>query len=122
MAFFDRIRKKMPGNPASVAKTMLRAFRIYQNMNPGCSKEDALRYAIESRYKIIKAVNQDRIAWIIERSDCLETMVFLVFCEENDLIKFIDDDPHFLIQQIENDISEFFESNAPEESMFAAED
>jgi len=93
-----------------------------QDMHPDSPREDALRYAIESRYKIIKAINNDRIEWIIERSDCLETMVFLSFCEENDLIKFINDEPPPLIQQVEEDISEFFEKNAPEESMLGTED
>ena len=119
MGLFDKFRQNLPGGPTSVAKTMLNAYRKYIEFHPDCPKAESLRFAIESRYRIIKALDKDRIEWIIERSDCLETMVFLTFCCENNLIDKITDEPHPVIIQIEKDITEFFQKEAPEESAYS---
>ena len=122
MGFLDKFRKSIPGSPVSLAKITLKVFRSYREQNPDCLQEDAYRYVIETRYKIIKTVKQARIEWILERTDCLETLAFLTFLEENNLIKLIDMDDNGsgdpLIQQIGDDISEFFKQHAYEESYF----
>lgn len=118
MGLFDTFRQKLPGSPTSVAKIMLKAYVKHTALKPNSTKEEALRFSIESRYQILKVLDRNRIEWIIERSDCLETMVFLTFCCENNFIDEITDDPDPLILQIEKDISDFFQKEAPELSYF----
>lgn len=125
MAFFEKLKKRIPGGPVSVAKTMLKAFRQYKRLNPDCSREDAFRYTVESRYKILKSVNRERMEWILERTDCLETMVFWAFLEENNLTKHIDLEEGSvppIIEQISDDIEEFFTEEAPEEAVYTFSD
>ena len=121
MTFFDKMKKRIPGGSVSVAKTMLKAFRQYKRLNPDCSREDAFRYTVESRYKILKSVNKERIEWILERTECLETMVCLAYLEENNLTKYIDMEDGSappMIEQISDDIAEFFNEEVPEEAVY----
>jgi len=126
VGFFDKIKKSMPGSPVSVAKAMLKIYRSYKERNPYSSQEEAYRYTVETRYTILKTVSQDRIEWILERTNCLSTLVFLTFLEENNLTNLIDPDDSGrlppLIEQIGDDIEEYFERYAPEESYFGRED
>lgn len=75
MGFFEKLLRKGPGSPISIAKTVLNAYnRIYEN-SPLASKEEALRFAIESRYRIIQALKQDEIEDILKISNNLADLV-----------------------------------------------
>lgn len=127
MGLFDSIKRNMPGSPVSVAKTMLKIYRSYRRNNPHCSDHDAYRYTIETRYVALKPVSQDTVELILEKTDCLETLVFLTFCAENDLLNLLITSSNMhpsleqLFEKISNDLMVFFEKNAPNESYFGKE-
>ncbi|MBN1365556.1 MAG: hypothetical protein JW976_12170 [Syntrophaceae bacterium] len=110
MGFFDKLRKSMPGNPTSVAKTMLKIYTSYLAVNRDVSKADALRYCIESRYQMIKKMNQGEIEACLAKSDTLGDLVFLCIAKESPLrVK------HPYIKKTVEDLYTFFKEYAPEE-------
>jgi hypothetical protein len=110
MGFFDRFSKHIPGGPVSAAKAMLDAFNIYKARNPYARRHEALRYAIETRYKILKLMNQDEIEACLKRSKYLGDLVCCAIEKEN---------PAAVSEQFEDrtikDLYNFFNKNAPEE-------
>ncbi|MFH1351461.1 MAG: hypothetical protein ABII26_11090 [Pseudomonadota bacterium] len=110
MGFFDKLRKSIPGNPTSVAKTMLNVYTSYLDQNPGASRADALRYCIESRYQIIKKMDKYEIEKCLAEADSLGHLVFLCIAKESPLrTKY----PH-MKETVEN-LYKFFEEHAPDE-------
>jgi hypothetical protein len=110
MSLFDKLAKYIPGGPISIAKTMLRAFNLFKEENPNSMRDEGLRYAIESRYQIVKAMNSSEIESCLKSSKCLGDLVLCVIEKEN---------PVALSEHYENrtiiDLYEFFKKNAPEE-------
>jgi len=110
MGLFDKLMKYVPGGPVSIAKTMLRAHNRYKELNYNATRDEALRYAIESRYQIIKVMNKDEIESCLKHSSFLGDLVLCVIEKEI---------PAFLSGQIEdktiNDLYNFFKENAQKE-------
>lgn len=110
MGLFDRLLRNMPGGPTSVAKTMLRAYSTYRTEHTRSSKKDALRYAIETRYRIIKAMEPEKMESILSEADSLGHLVFLVVAHENPTVVH-----PVVMKQTVLDLYEFFEEHAPDE-------
>jgi len=68
MGFMDKILRNMPGGPKSIAKSMLRAYNLYLMANPNCEKEEARRYCVETRYKVMKILTQEQIEKCLSES------------------------------------------------------
>jgi hypothetical protein len=84
MGFFDKfLIKTVPGGPVSLAKAVLRAFNRFKEYNPFASKDEALRYAIESRCQIIKVMNLDEIEYGLEKNKNLCDLVLYIIEKEN---------------------------------------
>jgi len=112
MGFLDKIVRNMPGGPLSIAKSMLRAYNIYLRANPGCPKEDARRYCIETRYKVIKILNQDEIEKILtDTPPDLGILVYACIRRENPAAF----EYPFTTKTLD-DLCSFFTKNVPEES------
>jgi hypothetical protein len=107
---FDRLLRNMPGSPRSVAKTMLRAYTIYKTDHPKSSKKDALRYTLETRYKIIKAMEPEKMESILSEADTLGHLVFLVVDHENPTAAH-----PMMMKQTVVELYEFFKKHTPEE-------
>ena len=110
MGLFDRLLRNMPGSPTSVAKTMLRAYTTYKTDRPKSSKKDALRYAIETRYKIIKAMEREKMESILSKAETLGHLVFLVVAHENPAAAH-----PVMMKQTVVELYEFFKKHTPDE-------
>jgi len=110
MSFFDKLLRKIPGGSISVAETLLRAYKKYQAENPQGSKKDALRYVLETRYRIIKSMSSEEMESILEEADSLGHLTFLVVAHDNPVAA----KPMFMKQTV-LDLYGFFQVNAPEE-------
>jgi hypothetical protein len=110
MGLFDKLAKYIPGGPVSIAKTMLRAFNHYKEKNPNSTRDEALRYAIESRYQIVNVMNKEEIESCLKRTKYLGDLVFCVIEKENPVAL----SEHYEDRTI-NDLYEFFKKNALEE-------
>jgi hypothetical protein len=110
MGLFDKLLRNIPGSPTSVAKTMLRAYTTYKTDHPKSRKKDALRYAIETRYKIIKAMEPEKMESILSEADTLGHLVFLVVAHENPAAAH-----PVMMKQTVLDLYEFFKKHAPDE-------
>jgi hypothetical protein len=110
MSFFDKLLRKTPGGPISVAETLLRAYKKYQAENPQGSKEDALRYVLETRYRIIKSMSSEKMESILEEANALGHLTFLVVTHDYSVAA----KPMFMKQTV-LDLYKFFQVNAPEE-------
>lgn len=110
MGLFYKLLRNMPGSPKSVAKTMLRAYTSYKTDHPKSSKKDALRYALETRYKIIKAMEPEKMESILAEADTLGHLVFLVVAHDHPAAAH----PMFMKETV-LDLYEFFKKHAPDE-------
>jgi len=104
----NKLLRKMPGSPVSVAETILRAYTTYKSDHPDSSKADSLRYTLESRYQIIEAMKSDKRESILSEAKSLGHLVFLVVAHENPAATH-----PALMKQTVLDLYTFFEINAP---------
>lgn len=111
MGLFDRVLRKLPGNPVSAAKTLLKAYNSHMASNPDIDKKDAFRYCLESRYLILKTMKQHEIEECLEYCDDLGEIVFWAIAKENPIAA---NQPH--VQDTVNDLYSYFITVAPEES------
>lgn len=110
MGLFDRLLRTMPGSPTSVAKVMLRAYASYKTDHPESSRKDALRYTIETRYRIINAMDAAKMESILSEAESLGHLVFLVVAHENPAAAH----PATMKETV-LDLHGFFERHAPDE-------
>ncbi|MHC4074841.1 MAG: hypothetical protein ACYSRZ_00270 [Planctomycetota bacterium] len=110
MDFFDELLRKTPGDPISVAETLLRAYKKYQAENPQGSKKDALRYVLETHYRMIKSMSSEKMESILEEANALGHLTFLVVTHDYSVAA----KPMFMKQTV-LDLYKFFQVNAPEE-------
>jgi hypothetical protein len=110
MGLFERFLRRMPGSPTTVAKTMMRAYTIYKTDHPESGRKDALRYTLETRYRIIKAMEPIEMESILSEADSLGHLVFLVVAHENPAAAH-----PMMMRQTVLDLCDFFEKNAPDE-------
>jgi hypothetical protein len=111
MGFLDKIRRNMPGSPRSIAKSMLRAYNLYLRANPNCEKEEARRFCVETRYKVIKILTQAEIEKYLSESPDLGSLVYTCMRKEHP--------PAFkypFAMETLDDLCTFFRDNAPEEA------
>lgn len=110
MGFLNKLRKSAPGSPTSVARTMFNVYASYLDHNPTATRADALRYCIESRYKITKKMDQYEIESRLAEADSLGDLVFPCIAKES---------PHRVkypyMKETVEDLYEFFEEHAPSE-------
>ena len=110
MRLLNKLLRNMPGSPRTVAKAMLRAYTSYKRDLPESSRKDALRYTIESRYRIVKAMEPDKMESILSEAETLGHMVFLVVAHENPAAAH-----PMMMRRTVLDLHEFFEEHAPDE-------
>lgn len=110
MGLLDKLLTNMPGSPVKIAKIMLRAYNTYKVNHPTNSKSDALRYTLESRYRIFKLMKPEEMKSILSEADTLGHLAFLVVAHENPAAV------HPVnMKQTVLDLYEFFSKNAPDE-------
>jgi hypothetical protein len=110
MGLFDELLLKKPGDPTSIAKTVLNTYKRFYSNNPSATKEEALRFAIESRYEIFPIMKKDEIENILDISKSLgELVLYIIEKEYSD--NFSDSFEDLIISEL----YEFFRENAPNE-------
>lgn len=116
MGFLDKIIRNMPGGPRSIAKSMLTAYNLYLKTNPNGRKEDARRYCIETRYKVIKILKQDEIEKYLAEAPDLGSLVYMCLRRENPQAF----EYPFATNTLK-DLYRYFNENAPEEAVVLRE-
>lgn len=111
MGILDSIRRNMPGSPISIANSILRSYNLCLRSNPSASKEEARRYAIENRYRIIKILSCDEIEEYLKEGCDLGMLVYMCIKKENPVAF-----KHPFARETLNDLCGFFVKNAPEEA------
>lgn len=116
MGLLDKIARNMPGSPRSIAKSMLRAYNLYLMANPNCEKEEARRYCVETRYKVMKILTQEQIEKCLSESYDLGSLVYTCMkIEHPPALKY-----PFAMDTLD-DLCTFFRENAPEEAYIICE-
>jgi hypothetical protein len=119
VGLFKKLLGKLPGSPTSVAKVMLKkytelcAHAQHQGYDPNdCTvRRSALRYAIETRYQLIKSMSETEMDQALsEAGDSLFALIIQILVKEN---------PYALqppmVSQTLTDLYSFFRANAPEQ-------
>jgi len=119
MGLFKKLLGKLPGSPANIAKVMLkkynewRALEQHKGRDPNnyAVRRMALEYALETRYQIIKAMNEAEMKQALSvAGDSLFALIIQILVKEN---------PSALQPPMESqtmrDLYSFFRSNAPEQ-------
>ena len=119
MGLFNKLLGKLPGSPASIAKVMLkkynewRALEQHKGRDPNnyAVRRMALRHALETRYQVIKTMNEaEKEQALSAAGDSLFALIIQILVKEN---------PTSLQPPVESqtfeDLYSFFRSNAPEQ-------
>lgn len=119
MGLFKKILGKLPGSPVSIAKVMLKKYNEWRALeqhkghdpNNYAVRRMALKYALETRYQVIKAMNEaDMEQALSAAGDSLIALIIQMLVKEN---------PTALRPPMESqtlqDLYSFFRVNAPEQ-------
>lgn len=110
MGLSDMLRRNWPGNPRSVAKSLLKYYLIETSKFPNKNKKEIYSRVLKQRYSIIALMDEEEINKIANRSDSLMELALLTIEHENPAAL----NDLYLNETIEY-VAEYFESNAPKE-------
>lgn len=119
MGLFKKLLGKLPGSPASIAKVMLKKYNEWRALEQHKGREPnnyavrrmALKYALETRYQVVKAMNQaDMEQALSAAGDSLIALIIQILIKENPTAL----QPPMESQTLQ-DLYSFFRSNAPEQ-------
>ena|SRR5437016_1750588 len=110
MGFFSKLASKMPGNPTSVAKVILKRYLEHRSQFPNAHKKEAFRYVLKCRYAVIKSMNEAVQELYVAQAEALGDLVCCVVGHETPAQM-----ERLLREQTVKDLYEFFMRHAPDE-------
>lgn len=82
MGFFSKLIVKGPGGPASIAKTMLRAYNTCRALHPGVDHDDIMKSTLLSRYTVTRKMTSGEMEYCLEISKSIGDLIGLVIYAE----------------------------------------
>ena len=119
MGLFKKLLGKLPGSPVSIAKVMLKKYNEWCALeqhkgrapNNYAVRRMALKYALETRYQVIKAMNEADMQQALSVSgDSLIALIIQILVKENPTALQPPMEPQTL-----QELYSFFRANAPEQ-------
>ena len=108
MGLLDKLLKRMPGGPLSVANNLLTHYNKIKKNPLNLSEKEIFSELLRSRYVIFKTMSLSQIDEVLETSDNLISITFDVLSAENPAAM---QTPYF--QDTFNDVCKFYRENSP---------